>query len=466
MKPLFALTFILTFVTLNINGQEKLDTSRYYSDDIDFNLIIAAEKNYESEVKRLVEKGANVNAETWDGVTSLMYAVQNENLDIVEFLLEKGANPNKKPLNGVSPILAAIKTENLPLVELLIRNEANINIGDKDGITPLMYAAAFDNYTLADMLIYYNAWVNMQDNNGNTALMVASFFGFKDIVELLVNNEAQVNLADNKDFTPVYIASQNGYLEIVEYLYQHNANLSAPNKYGLTPLYSAVENKQYAISKFILAHNTGTDEFGKKHNNLMDIALETKNDSIIKLLKQNGYTVDYRPKPADVKITYGMHFTNKDAFAGGQLGFIDKKYNLNAEIGIYRRLNPMAVLLKYSDTEYYQYWEKRSMYIFNLGRYTYLYKSNLHNFVINPFLGYTLTSGRYRGTYKRPSEQSLFTPGAELIYYTEYFGLSFTYQYVDFKTFSLPDHRFGFTLFAKFPIDNNNRKSKKVIWYL
>jgi len=48
----------------------------------------------------LIDRGANVNIASNDGVTPLMLAAQNAKLDVVELLLKRGANPNAKDKAG------------------------------------------------------------------------------------------------------------------------------------------------------------------------------------------------------------------------------------------------------------------------------------------------------------------------------------------------------------------------------
>ena len=460
------LLFVLLCATLSLYAQEKIDTSGYFPGDLDYNLIIATEKNYMSEVKRLIEKGANVNAETWEGVSPLMYAVQNENIDIANFLLEKGSDPNKKPINGVPPLIAAVKTENLDLVELLIRNNANVNSGDNTDITPLMYAAAFNNFTLTDMLIYYDAWLNLQDKNGNTALLVAAYYGYFDIVELLVHNGANIELSDKKDITPIYVAAQNGNTDIVKYLFQNGADINRQNKYGFSPLYVAIQNDHSETSKYILENFNFdlVDQNEKKE--LMDLALEHRNNSIIHYLKIRGVKVDRKPKTDSYLVEYAMHFSSKDAFAGGLFGVNDKRYKLYAGIGFYRRISPTAILEKKSETEFYQFWEKRSIFTTRLGRYIYIMQNRDYNLYVKPFVSYSVSTGKFKGTNMFPGTLYLFTPGIDLAFTGNNFGISINYLYTDLKTYAIPDHRFGFSLQYKFRTNSNLRNSKKVIWYL
>ena len=460
------LLFVLLCATLWLHAQEELDTSAYFPGDLDYNLIIATEKNYLSEVKRLIEKGAKVDATTWEDVTPLMYAVQNENIEIATYLIEKGADPNKKPTNGVPPLIAAVKTENLDLVELLIRYNANVNVGDNSEITPLMYASAFNNYTLVDMLIYYDTWLNIQDNNGNTALLVACYYGYLDIVMLLIQNEANFELADKKDITPAYVAAQNGNTDIVKYLYLNGANIEKKNKYGYSPLFIAIQNNHTETSSYILEKTNFSEIPLSEKKELMELAVEQKNDTLVQLLKSRGIKIDRRPKVNSYLAEYAMHFSSKDAFAGSMFGANDKRYKLYAGIGIYRRLSPTAILDKKSDTEYYQFWEKRSIFTARIGRYFYLMQNRDNKLYIKPYVSYSLSTGKYKGTNMYPGTLFLFTPGVDIAFTGNNLGLSFTYQYTDLKTYSIPDHRLGFSIHYMFKTNNTLKNSKKVIWYL
>lgn len=428
--------------------------------------MVAAEKNYANEVKRLIEKGANINTQTWDGVTPIMYAIQNENTEIVTYLLKKGADPNQIPLNEIPPLVAAIKTENMDIAETLIRNGAVVNKGDKNGITPLMYAVAFNNYTLSDMLLYYDAWPNMQDTEGNSALMYAALYAFPDLMELLLQYDANPNLADKKKFTPLYAAAQQGNINIVKLLHQHGAKIKSPTKYGHTPLFAAIENQHYAIVEYLLAYIDLEKDLAQKERSLLNLALHHKNDSIIQLLKARGLTSERYPKINEYFIGADILFTKDDAFAGLSAGFCDIEYNLNAKLSYSHRIGAFPALDKVSDTDYYQYWERRSLYYAAVGRYFKIINTPQQSFSVNPFIGYTLSLGNYRGTYKRPDILYLFTPGLETLYMKNNWGISFSYRYIDLKTHALNDHWFNIGVCYSFSSATSTKNSKKIIWYL
>ena len=85
----------------------EIDTSEYFPGDHGFNLIVASSKGYDIEVLRLLNKGADINAQTTEGVTALMYAVQNGHENVVKILLLNGADPDLKPYNDPPALIVA-----------------------------------------------------------------------------------------------------------------------------------------------------------------------------------------------------------------------------------------------------------------------------------------------------------------------------------------------------------------------
>jgi ankyrin repeat protein len=67
-----------------------------------------------AEVKRLLEKGADVNAPDEDGDTALMWAVFKGHKDVVKVLHKWGANPEMLDSKGKKVFKIMIKPVNVP----------------------------------------------------------------------------------------------------------------------------------------------------------------------------------------------------------------------------------------------------------------------------------------------------------------------------------------------------------------
>jgi len=72
-------------------------------------------------VKLLLDKGADVNAWSWDSMeqTALMEASDQGHLESVKFLLQKGASVHFKNKNGWTALKLAGKEGHTEIVELL-----------------------------------------------------------------------------------------------------------------------------------------------------------------------------------------------------------------------------------------------------------------------------------------------------------------------------------------------------------
>jgi ankyrin repeat protein len=79
------------------------------------------------DVKRLIEKGADVNAKDNEGITALMYAVAFEHPEMVKLLIDAGADVNAKDNEGITALMVASFEGYTDIVELLIKAGAKEN---------------------------------------------------------------------------------------------------------------------------------------------------------------------------------------------------------------------------------------------------------------------------------------------------------------------------------------------------
>jgi len=89
------------------------------------------------KVKRLLEKGANINAKDNIGWTPLHFAAYHGITDIVRLLLEHGADINARDADGLTPLHIAAALGHVDAVRLLLRKGADPGARDNRGRTPL-----------------------------------------------------------------------------------------------------------------------------------------------------------------------------------------------------------------------------------------------------------------------------------------------------------------------------------------
>jgi len=162
-------------------------------------IFSAARKGDLETVKRLMNKGADVNALDEYGTPAIYYAAWHGKLDVLEALLKNGADVNKTidltlgsstGRNDWTALHAAAAQDNVEGVVMLLNYGANINATSSSGRTALFGAMdemdEFVGSDVAKILIGYGANVNLIQLGGQTLLYKARLYNRPDLEKLLV----------------------------------------------------------------------------------------------------------------------------------------------------------------------------------------------------------------------------------------------------------------------------------------
>jgi ankyrin repeat protein len=134
-------------------------------------------------VKLLVERGADL--EFPADQPPLLEALQQDEIEVAEYLISKGADVNAISRTGNSSLMVACETRDVWIVELLLKNGADPNYTDEEGDHALLEAAGMGATRIISELLRHGAAINLQDNEGWTPLMKAAVSGFPGTVEVL-----------------------------------------------------------------------------------------------------------------------------------------------------------------------------------------------------------------------------------------------------------------------------------------
>lgn len=169
-------------------------------------LIMAARKAGNSlTVKRLIERGADVNVANVYGSTALMAAAAAGDMDSLRLLLDAGADINARPNMNVDGFIFG------------------------GGRTPLMWAAFLGNEPLAKLLLERGANIDAFTQVGS-ALGQAAWGGHVGVARLLLDAGAPVDQRDLiANYTPLHWAASSELASpaLVEQLLSHHANVNA-----------------------------------------------------------------------------------------------------------------------------------------------------------------------------------------------------------------------------------------------
>lgn len=191
-----------------------------------------------TEMKLLIQAGADVNAENNAGVTPLLQYLQHGDAERARLLHISGANilhGTKKGFNG----LMSASLGSLPeFIQCACDAGADINAVTNKGDTALIYACrgvGKQASSCCKLLLERGASVTprsylMQE----TALHVAASNGLTDIVKMLLDKGANIEMKDCDGCTALMRAVYYCFPETIRLLLERGASMNARNNLGLT----------------------------------------------------------------------------------------------------------------------------------------------------------------------------------------------------------------------------------------
>ena len=119
-------------------------------------LHIASDEGYEEVIKVLLEKEANVKAETEMGLQPLDFAAIQNRASVIRILAESGASVHTRSSMGVSALHWAVMGGAMQAAQELLKRGAEINAMTDDGVTAMDIALGIEgHYFLQEILRQY-----------------------------------------------------------------------------------------------------------------------------------------------------------------------------------------------------------------------------------------------------------------------------------------------------------------------
>ncbi|CAD6227550.1 GSCOCG00001233001-RA-CDS [Cotesia congregata] len=237
-------------------------------------LGLALKSNNKELIEILLTAGVDINLHS-ENVTSLHWAVANNNYLVAEYLINHGSDvntvchyPPREFFNTCcSPLHVAVKNQNKEMVELLLRNNADVNVKancdkttpcyvpvrDYFNRTPLHIAVDKEDKTIVKILIKHKADVNLTTKTGETALSIAVKKENLGLIKLLIHADAHVNSINPSHVSPLYLAIiRQENLRVLEFLLDHGADFDNIVDFGGNLI--ALHNYDRSIKDVIKRH--------------------------------------------------------------------------------------------------------------------------------------------------------------------------------------------------------------------
>ena len=244
-------------------------------------LVFAARQGDLETVKVLVAAGADVNQVTQYGWTPLLTATQNRNYQIGKFLLEHAADPNRANKGGWTPLYIATDNRNieggdypvrapdmdhLEFIKLLLDKGANVN-ARVCGVQSTRAQCKGD--STETRTIFTMQWVY---EDGATPYWRAAQSGDVTLMKLLLARGADPKLATAHNVTSLAAAAGIGWVEGITFEWSEAENLEAvkmcldvgvdPNTAddeGRTALHGAAHKGRNEVVKLLVARGAKLD---------------------------------------------------------------------------------------------------------------------------------------------------------------------------------------------------------------
>jgi len=171
------------------------------SRDADMSVLVAVRYRLMEEIKKLIERGADVNAKDNEGQTPLYAAIWSGDANMVELLLDKGANIEIKDSYGQTPLDVAVRYSQKDILKLLVARGAEV--------PSIQVAAYIGDLGRVKAFLGRGIDINAKDTRNLTALQYAAEEGHKEVVDLLLANGADVD-AGNRTAAELAMNSVQG----------------------------------------------------------------------------------------------------------------------------------------------------------------------------------------------------------------------------------------------------------------
>ena len=208
----------------------------------------------------ITEVGINKEAKYSDGIRPLRIACKfPTNINIVRYLVEKAScDINAGTFDNVTSFHIACKNNCFEIVKFLSsKDECNIEAEDKNGTRPLHLACQYSNNVMLVKYLVEEAGCDInakRSKDGATSLHIACLVNQFDIVKFLSSNpqcdkEAKHKYGDR----PLHIACEaSDDVELVRHLVEvAGCEINAKGDHGLTPLHIACQKNHFDAVKFL-----------------------------------------------------------------------------------------------------------------------------------------------------------------------------------------------------------------------
>ena len=250
-------------------------------------LLFAARDGNLDAVRALLDSGAAIDQVSGgEHSTPLVIAIANGHYDVGKLLLDRGANPNIANVDGLTPLFATINMQYAPV------SWAPNPLTDQEKVTHLeLMKALLEHGALPNARLQKKLWFSPSSHNqqwinpaGATAFWRAAQSTDVAAMRLLVQHGADPKIATNSGTTALMVAAGLGWagnfsqthadtwMDSVKYCVELGLDVNAADAQGYTPLMGAAWRGNNDVIQFLVAKGAKLDARNKKGWSVTDMA--------------------------------------------------------------------------------------------------------------------------------------------------------------------------------------------------
>lgn len=255
-------------------------------------LHCAAEKGFLDIVNLFLDRNAGRELSDPDGCL-LDMAVKGRNEEVVRRFVDAGVNVNAQSPKKWTALLRACREKDLAIVELLLEHGAKPDLADYHGLTPLIHASNVGDLSIVRKLVCEcSVNVNSQSIDGLTALHMAAQDGHASVVDFLLSRGADANALFLGNTTPLSMATWDLQIDVITHLAPVTENACLLDCYGWNSIDRATADPS-ALSKFPIKTRT---------ENYVPTSAATRNSHVRQLISNLARSMLHSRLPNDMRL--------------------------------------------------------------------------------------------------------------------------------------------------------------------
>uniref|UniRef100_M8BRC9 Uncharacterized protein n=1 Tax=Aegilops tauschii TaxID=37682 RepID=M8BRC9_AEGTA len=246
------------------------------------------------------EAGLDVNSESKAGVTPMVLAALQGNVEVTRYLLDHGGDPAMPDERGSTPLHNAAAAGHCEAVRLLLSKGVNLDPIHYQG-TRLHLAAVEDQDQVVMVLLEHGADPNKDVHHVFSYLMMTVCGKSLKCMRQLIETGADVNACDYSGPTPFTEAVADGLTDFVKVLLDAGANPNIPNQHGAIPIELAADSDRHKLVQILFPR---TKPIKSLPDWSVDGIIKTVNSPKINAppAQAKGYLANLNDRPPNIQI--------------------------------------------------------------------------------------------------------------------------------------------------------------------